>query len=895
MDWLRGLLQRLRVFLQRDAVERELDDEMRLHLELETAAAEARGMSPAAARRTALHSFGGVDRYKDEARDARGVNLLDELGRDTRLAVRLLVRSPQFTLAAVLTLALGIGANTAIFSVVDAVLLRSSPFAEPDRLVMIWETDRESDTSHEPASWPDVADMKERSRTVANIGSVIAVDGTLTGAGDPERVTILGVTPNVPDLLGVRPLIGRSFAAGEGPLAGPRYALLGEEYWRRRFDANPGVLGTSIMINGQPTAIIGVLPAEADLGMQQMHAQADYSSPLAGNNVELWIAIEPTAEAFPRSTHPFLTLGRLAPGASVAAAQRELAALMVEIERNYPENRARGVNLEPYSRVTFGPVRAALLVLLSAVALVLMVACVNVANLLLARTAARAREVAVRRALGAATGRLARQFIVEGLVLTAVGAAAGVALAQGGLKVLIALAPTDIPRLTAASIDLRVLGFTALVAVLVALGFGMLPVLQARRLDLQSILKVQPGRRVSEGREGRRFRAVLVVAQVALAVTLVIGAGVLVRSFWALASVDPGFQTGQILKVHYQLPASRYPSDNQRWPDVPAINGFHAELLQRVRTLPGVAAAALAARHPLDPGFTNSFVIVGREAESEDFPEIRTRFITPGYLETIGVPLLSGRALSDGDVATTTPVGVINRAAAERYFPGTEPIGQQIRFWGTPRQIVGVIGNERFNGVDEDTEPAIYAPLGQAPQGSAVLLVRGARDPLPLVGSIRRVFNELDPQLALYGVEPLAQTLSASIAKPRFTATLLALFGGVAILLAMIGVHGVLSYNVAQRGPEVGIRMALGASRGEVVRLVVREGASLAVLGTVLGLAGALAASRLLSTLVFGVSTRDAVTFSVVTGGVLLTGLFAAWLPARRASRVQPMQSLRAE
>jgi putative ABC transport system permease protein len=314
-----------------------------------------------------------------------------------------------------------------------------------------------------------------------------------------------------------------------------------------------------------------------------------------------------------------------------------------------------------------------------------------------------------------------------------------------------------------------------------------------------------------------------------------------------------------------------------------------------VRALPGVAAAAIAASHPLDPGFTNSFVIIGRESESENFPEIRTRFITSGYLETVGVPLVSGRALNDGDVASSTAVGVINRVAAERYFAGVEPIGQQISFWGVPRQIVGVIGNERFNGIDEDTEPAIYAPVGQAPLSNATLLVRTTRDPVALVSSIRRVFNELDPQLALYGVEPLAQTLSASIAKPRFTAILLALFGGVAILLAMIGVHGVLSYNVAQRGPEVSIRMALGASRGEVVRLVVREGASLAVLGTVLGLAGALAGSRALSSLVFGVSARDATTFGVVAAAVLLTGLLAAWLPARRAARAEPMQSLRAE
>lgn len=913
MDTWRGLLRRLRGLVRRGAVERELDEEVRLHLELEAAAGVVRGLSPDEARRAAVRSFGGVDRFKEAARDVRGWSVIEELARDARLALRLLGRSPQFTIAAVITLALGIGANTAIFSVVDAVLLRASPFAEPDRLVMIWETDRKSGTFHEPASWPDVVDLRERSRTMAAIGLVRAEDGTLTGAGEPERVGLLGVTADVPDLLGVRPLLGRTFAPGEGHEGGARYALLSEEFWRARFAADADVLGTNITINGTPTAIIGVLPAEADLGMVQVHAKADYSSPLAGPAVEVWVAIEPTAERYPRSTHPFLTLGRLAPGATLATAQQELATIMNELERAYPENEARGVNIEPYADVTFGPVRPALLVLLSAVALVLLVACVNVANLLLARTAARSREVVVRRALGAATGRLARQFLVESLALTGAGAAVGVALAYGGLYLVIALAPADIPRLAAAAIDLRVLGFTTLVATVVAFVFGMMPVLQARRLDLQSVLKMQPGRRVSEGREGRRFRAALVVAEVSLAVTLVFGAGLLLRSFWALASVDPGFDTARVLKVQYQLPATRYPVDwsVERWPAAKSLTGFHAELLRRVGALPGVDAAAIAARHPLDPGFTNSFVIVGREAESLAWPEIRTRMISPGYLETVGVPLLAGRELAPGDVAGATPVAVINRLAAERYFgeaqrgggaeqpisplEAADPIGQLIRFWGVEWQIVGVIGDERFNGVDEETEPALYVPLAQTPMASAVLLVRGASDPRLLAGPIRDVFNELDPQLALFGVEPLAQTLSTSIARPRFTATLLALFGAVAILLALVGVHGVLSYNVAQRAPEVGIRMALGASRTRVIGQVLREGIMLAALGTAIGLAGALAGGRVLASLVFGVGPRDAMTLSVVGAVVLMMAILAAWFPARRAAKADPMQALRAE
>jgi putative ABC transport system permease protein len=569
---------------------------------------------------------------------------------------------------------------------------------------------------------------------------------------------------------------------------------------------------------------------------------------------------------------------------------------MAELERTYPENASRGVNVEPLQAVTFGSVRPALLVLLGAVALVLLVACVNVASLLLARTAARAREVVLRRALGATRGRLTRQFLMDSFVLTCLGMAAGLLLAYAGLQLLVAVAPPDIPRLGASRLDLRVLAFTALVAVVVAFAFGLAPVLQLRRLDLQGALKSQTGRGSTETRERRGFRRALVVTEVALAVTLVIGAVLLLRSFWALAHVDPGFRTAGVLKAEYQLPAIRYPQDFARWPDLPAINSFHAELQRRVAALPGVAAASVAARHPLDPGFTNSFQVVGREAEAEDWPEIRCRFIGPDYGETMGVPLVAGRALGETDVAGTAPVAVINRAAVARYFSGGDPIGQQIRFWNVAWQIVGVIGDERFNGLAQDPEPAIYAPLAQAPQQGGVVLVRSAGDdPRTLVPAIRRAFAELDPQLALYGIESLQQTVATSIARPRFTALLLALFGGLAMLLALVGVHGVLSYTVAQRTSEVGIRVALGATRGRIMRLVVGDAARLALLGIVTGTAGALAGSRLLSSLVFGITVRDPATFVGVAVGVLAMAALASWLPARRAARADPIEALRAD
>jgi putative ABC transport system permease protein len=895
MDRLRGLLRRLRALWAPGAVERELDEEVRFHLDMEAAAGAARGLTPAGARRAALVRFGGSDRYKEAARDVRGLGLLDDARRDLRHALRAWRSSPSFTATAVLTLALGIGANAAIFSVVSAVLHGDVPFADPDRLVVVWQTDRASGTRHEPASWPDVADYRARSRSLADIGVVIGQDVTLAGDGDAVRVAGLAVTPNLFRLLGVRPLLGRDF--GEDEVDGPAgtVVLLGERFWRRRFGADPGVLGRVLVLDGRPAVVAGVVPAGAELGIRQIHARADYAPPFSGEAVDVWQVLTPTAAAFPRQTHPFLTLARLAPGADRAAAQAELAAIAADLEAAYPENADRGVNVEAWSAVVFGPVRPVLLVLLGAVVLVLLVTCANVATLLLARSASRAREVAVRLALGAGTARIRRQFLVEAGVLAAAGGIGGVALAYAGLQALVVLAPADIPRLDAIAVDGRVLAYTAAVAGCIALAFGVLPALYARRLVLHDMLKAQPGRRVTDGPATRRLRAALVVAEVALAVVLVVAAALLLRTVHALHRVDPGFATANVLKAQYQLPVARYPRDMSRWPELTEVAAFHQRFLSAVRALPGVEAAALAAAHPLDPGFTNSFVIVGREADAAELPEVRVRFITPGYLTTLGVRLYEGRDFGDGDDAAAAPVVLINRAAALRWFPDGEAVGRSLAFWGTARRIVGVIGDERFRGIAAPADPAVYAPLAQAPMQGAALLVRGRTDPRALVPAIRQTLHALDPQLALFGVEPLEHTLRATIARPRFTAVLLALFAGLAVVLAVVGVHGVMAYAVAQRMPEVGIRMALGASRAAVLRSVLADGLRLAGLGVALGTAAALAASRLLAGLVFDVTATDPATYGAVAAALLLSAAAAAVIPAARAARADPAASLRAD
>lgn len=896
MDRLRGWVRRIRAVLMRDTADREMRDEMEFHTTMEADALRRSGLEPEAARRAALVRFGGLDRYGEESRDARGTAWLDEVRHDFRLSVRLASRNVPFSAAVVVTLALGIGATTAIFSMVDGVLLRGWPFADGDRLVMIWETDRASETLHEPASWPDIVDMRTRTRAFTEIGAVVALNGTMTGTEGAERVSMLGVTTNMLDVLGVTPAIGRGFRAGEASGQGVGIALLSERYWLARFGGDRAIIGNTVAIDGRPIEIIGVLPRDADLGMAQVHANADYSVPLSGP-ADLWLAVEPTTQEYPRQTHPFLALGRLADGATLAAAQQEMAAVMTDLEATFPENEARGVNLEPYENVTFGQVRRALVVLLAAVAVVLLVACVNVANLLLARTATRKREVGVRRALGASMARIGRQFLVESIVLTVLGAVAGVALARIALRALVALAPPDIPRLDSITLDLRVLAIATTVSMLVSVLFGLAPVLEARRLHLQRVLRSQAGRTTTDSRDSRRFRDVLVVAEVALAIVLVIGAALLGRSFQTLTATDPGFRTAGIVTAEYELqPASRYPFDFSRWPLLTEINNLHASYLERVRTLPGVQHAALAARNPLDPGFTNSFVIVGREEESADYPEIRTRMISAGYLETLDVALLDGRDISAADVAGAEPIALINESGMRRYFDGTDPIDSHVRFWGTPWRIVGVIADERFNGVDADPEPALYVPLAQAPQAGVTVLARASGgDPTAIAPDLRRLLRELDPGLALAGIETLDRTLAVSVARPRFTAALIGLFAGLALVLALIGVHGVLSYSVTQRTAEVGIRLALGATRGNVIGLIIREGITLAVIGTVIGLAIAAAAAQGIGALLYGVTPLDAATFTAVPVAVVGLAALASYLPALRAARAQPLSALRTD
>jgi putative ABC transport system permease protein len=817
---------------------------------------------------------------------------------DLRYAVRSFLKNPAFSLACILTLALGIGANTAIFSVVDAVLLRRPPFAGIERLVMVWETDRNSGTTREPASLPDFLDIKERARTLAEAAVLMAGEMNLTPAtGDPRRVPVLHVSHGLLPMLGVQPIEGRAFGEADDRPGAPRTVLIGESLWEREFGRRADAVGSTIRLDDQSFTILGVMRRGSDFGVLQILSRAAYSRSFADRGerteVEIWTPLQGDPRQLPRSTHPIFVAGRLAHGVDVNAAQAELARVMSDLERAFPENAARGAFVEPLSSVVFGPFRPAFYLLLAAVALVLLVASVNVASLLIARGAGRLHEVAVRGALGARRSRLIRLFLVESLVLTGASTVLGLVIAYGVLEIIIALAPADVPRLTDASVDGRVLAATIGVSALAAIGFGLFPMIQAGRADLQSALR-GPGR-TSQGRGRKRLQQALVVGELALAVLLVCGAALLIRSLWNVQRVEPGFRTEGVLKAEYQLPGSRYPSDFRQWPNFPEQHAFTRSLLERAARLPGVSAAAIAGNHPLDPGFTNSFAIVGREAEARSWPEISMRRVTPSYFGTMGLQVLRGRVLSNADTTTSAPVVLINQAAAERFFPDRDPIGARMRFWGTARTIVGVVTNERFQGLTEAPPIAAYTPLSQTPSATGTLLLGTTLDPASLAASAERVIHDIDPGLAVFAVEPLDTTISRSVSQRRFTAFLLGAFAALAVILAAIGIHGLLSYNVAQRRQEIGIRIALGAGRGAVLGLILREGVVIIVAGLIGGLAGAMVLMRLLQALLFGVSPTDPLTFLVIAAVMTAVALVATLLPARRATRVDPLPALRTE
>jgi len=801
--------------------------------------------------------------------------------RDARFALRAMGRHAGFTAIVVVTLALGIGSSTAVFSVVEGILLRPLPYPDSDQLVVIWQNDRATGTVRENASAADFFDYRERSKTFQGLS--MSAQGTSVLTRDhsaPMQLNAALVSQNLASVLALEMQLGRNFTMQEDLPDGPAVVVLTDRLWRNAFAADPQILGRSITVDGVPTEVVGVLPEGVD------YPTAD---------TDLWTPIRQSPTVATRSQHWVLVLGRLAPGSSLAAGQAEMSRIMSDLEVEYTsDNRNRGAFVERLGDVGRGDVRLTLVVLFFAALAVLAIACVNVANLLLARGARRSRELAVLAAVGADARHITRKFFVEGALMTLLASFLGIALAVGGVRLLGKLAPAPLLLLGTPSVNGPVLAFALSVGVVICLGFGLLPTIQGRGLDLQKQLK--DGRTADRGGAGYTLRRVLVAGQLSMAVVLLLGATLLIGTVRNLQAVDPGFRAESTLRVDFPLSAS-YTESMATYPDWPLVHQFIADLTAGVEGLPGVQSAAVVLNHPLDPGFTNSFRIEGRDYD-ESQGEMTTRLVTPSYFETSGLGLVAGRLLEDGDRVGAPNAIVLNRAAAERYFPEGDAIGQRIAFWGPAyRDVVGVVENERMHGLTVTVPPAMYVSMYQSPPlgGRITLMARTAVPPLSLVEGVRDVMRSVDPNVPIFNVSTMVDTLADAMSRERFASAVLTLFAAVALFLAVLGVHGVLAYLVAQRGHEVGVRMALGASRADVVGMIVRQGASMTVLGIAVGLLTALAMSKIVGGLLFGVSATSPLIYLGVGVAMALVALAATALPARRAAAISPASALRGE
>jgi putative ABC transport system permease protein len=794
------------------------------------------------------------------------------LWQDVRYGARVLTRSPGFTLASVLILALGIGANTAIFSVVNGVLLRPLPYPEPERLVMVWaNVERRGGPAQEWTNPADLHDWRTQNQVFEDMAALAGDEATLGGEGEPEQIAAAVVTHPMFRVLNIRPALGRDFRVEDDQPDGRSVVLLSHGLWQRRYGGDPQIVGRTITWDGRPFTVIGVMPA-------------GFRFPVIPA-AELWTPLGQPPEH--RGNAYLRVVARLKPGVTLAQAQADMGVIASRLEMQYPDtNEKLGVTLTRLSDFLAGPARRALLVLQAAVASVLLIACANVANLLLARGTAREKEIAVRLALGAGRGRLLRQLLMESALLSAAGAGLGLLFAAWGLDFLIAGLPADGRAFFAVQIDSVVLWFTVAVAALTALLFGVMPARQALRLRLQDSLK--EGRAASPRRG--RLRQMLVASEMALSLVLLVGAGLLLRSFAELVWVDLGFKAERVLQARLLLPRIRYADG------APVRQGF-AQIVERARALPGVTGAAGTSNPPLS-GIDADMVfrVEGRpEAKVGEQAVAWYRSVTPDYFATLGIALRRGRMFNEGDGPDGPHVALINESFARKYFPGEDPLSKRIghpRLW---RQVVGIVGNVRNFGLDREEPPAVYLPHAQASFRFMTLLVRTHGDPSALAAGLRGAVREVDPDLALANVSTMEQTVARSVSDRRWTMILLGVFAGLALLLAVIGLYGVLAYSVAQRTSEIGVRMALGAQRQDVLWLIVAQSARMWGSGLLTGVVGAVVAARAMSGLLYGVEALDGVTFfaaPLVLGGVAFA---ASLLPALRAARVDPVVALRYE
>jgi putative ABC transport system permease protein len=873
MHWLLALMRRIQTLWKRDSYERELADEMRFHLEMLTEHKVRSGIPPAEARRAALLAFGAAERFKDECRDARGVGVLEEAAADGSHAARAFRRSPGFTLAAVLTLALGIGATVAVFSAVSALLLRPLPYPSAERIVVIGEAEAGKRGDRGTTSYANAMEWKTRSRALEAVAVVDDWSPTLTTSGEPERLAGARVTADIFRVLRVAPALGRPISPADNVPGSEPVIVLEHGFWKRRFQGDPRVVGRTVTLSGKPFRVVGVLPAG-------FRGPAE----LAG---EVWgsYAPDPRDDRDARSLRAF---ARIRQDRTPAGAREELARISDRLAEEYPENRGMRAVATTLREELAGSAGGPLRLLFGMAVVVLLVTCGNVSNLLLVRGASRERELAIRAALGAGRSRIARQLLTESLLLALVGGVLGTALAAGGVQVISRLGPASL-REHAIALDLRVLAFAFLLCIGTALAFGLVPALRGARADLQAALR--EGSRGNSSRRGAALRAALAVLQVSSALALLVAGALLVKSFARVQANEPGVDARGVLAFSFVLPESRYPAGSEP--------RTVAEIVARLRSLPGVRSAAATSLIPFSGDWDRVGVEVegaaaapgGRLAEADRF------VVTPEYFRTLGIRLLGGRTFGEEDRAGAPGVAVVDRGFVDQVLDGHPALGRRVRRpgdgdWTT---IVGVVDHVRHYGLDAVSGGQIYFAQAQHPWRWQGVLVRTDGEPLHLLPAARRSVWSVDPQLAVYGAGTLDAHLAEQGAVRRLTTTLVAIFAAVAAVVAVIGLYGVIAYGLAQRRLEFGIRLALGATPAEVVRSAGRRGALLVLAGLALGLALALAGGGLLSSVLYGVSPRDP---ALLAGAALLLGTvscLASYIPARRATRVDPILCLRAE
>jgi putative ABC transport system permease protein len=872
-----------RNLVHRRRVERDLDDEVRAYVDLLAAEKVAQGMSEAEARRAALVEAGGVEPVKEQVRDVRGGALLDALAQDTRYGARMLARTPAFTAAAILALALGIGATTAVFSVVNAVLLRPLPYPAADRLVVVLHR------GVNPVAPANFVDWRHQSTVFERMGAAEYWMPDLTGDDASETVKGVRLTADIFPMLGVPPLLGRAPLPREEEPGQDHVAILGYALWRRRFGGDPDVVGGSITLNGEAYTVLGVMP------------QGFSFPPFWATGAEVWAPLALGERATSRTGSSLRIFARLEPGVSLDRARAEMAAITARLENEYPATN-RNVVVRSLEDMVVGDVRPALLVLLGAVGFVLLIACANVAHMLLARAAARQREVALRATLGATRARLIRQFLTESVMLGLAGGLAGVLLAMAGIEVLVSLSP-GLPRAETIGLDGAVLAFVVVVSVATGIAFGLVPALPASRRDVSDALK-EGARGSTEGAGRHRLRSLLVASEFALALVLSAGAGLMIRSFVALQAIDPGFDPRGVLTMVVSVAGAQEGLPPRR-------AAFYQGLLERVRALPGVASASAINHLPLAGDIWGwPFNVEGRPLPKPgETPTAAYRVVLPGYFHTMGTPILRGRDVAGTDRLGTPGVVVVNEWLAQHHWPGEDPLGKRLTL-GNPREnpswltVVGVVKNAVRSRWTAAPQEEIFLPYLQTRDylerpGNAhaylTLVVRAGGDPSALAPAIRGIVSSMDRGVPVSQVQTMDEVVAQSNARPRFYLLLLGAFAAAAVLLAAVGIYGVMSYSVSRRTNEIGVRMALGAKPSDVLRLIVGHGMVVALGGAAVGLAGALGLTRLMSSLLYGVGASDPATFLAVSLLLGAVALAASYIPARRATRIDPLTALRCE